>query len=49
MAQTYSINVSGVREVLFAGRIVTTGIYKQPVHGKSQSESWVLPEMRRQI
>ena len=34
MARTYSINVSEVREVLFAGRIVTTGIYKQPVHGE---------------
>jgi len=34
MAQTYSIKVSGMREVLFAGRIVTTGIYKQPIHGE---------------
>jgi MOSC domain-containing protein YiiM len=34
MAQTYSINVSQVREVPFAGRTVATGIYKQPVHGE---------------
>lgn len=34
MAQTYSINVSQVREVLFGGRTVTTGFYKQPIHGE---------------
>ena len=35
MAQTYSINVGQVREVPFAGRTVTTGIYKEPVHDET--------------
>jgi MOSC domain-containing protein YiiM len=29
----HSINVSGIREVMFSGQIITTGIFKEPVAG----------------
>src|SRR5579859_2738953 len=32
-ARIHSINVSGIREVMFAGQIVTTGIFKEAVAG----------------
>jgi MOSC domain-containing protein YiiM len=32
-ARIHSINVSGIREVMFYGQIITTGIFKEPVAG----------------
>jgi MOSC domain-containing protein YiiM len=32
-ARVHSINVSGIREVMFYGQVVTTGIFKEPVAG----------------
>jgi MOSC domain-containing protein YiiM len=32
-ARIHSINVSGIREVMFSGQIITTGIFKEPVSG----------------